>query len=219
MNNDFRGNRLLLSGEESEEKQNLLKFLMSTAKCDENLSQEVIDRLRVKLLLCDPFNSKIEMLLSKQNLEYETTKEIKNEFNKVCDQILVDTCKVLLDLKCFFDKNNVGPLNTLKSKVNSLLRINSLFQNPVKDDKSFESSQSKNSLLKHTNIEQNVAEASNSVSDINLNPQIKKENFEKNNMNVGKKPKRRKVFKYCVNIFVLKIFANVLTLLNVNIFS
>lgn len=166
----------MLSGEESEEKQNVLTFLKTSAKCNTNLSQEDINSQRTKFIT-DSFQRQIGMLLN--SIVYGTTTNDKNEFAKKCNQIILETCKVLLNLKCVFNQNNDAPLKELQKKVKILLKNKSLFEN----------------------IEQNVAELSSSVNaNINISTdsavRVGRVNVENNNNRFQKNEAKRKVIMY-----------------------
>lgn len=127
---DFRGTRLLLSGEESENKQKLREFIINSAKCNENFTQEDIYQIRVSNL-SNLVNSKIGPLLNGyQNLQAQNTEQCLTNFSELCEQILVNTCSVLSDSQCLFNEKTIESLN---GKIKSIL-TNCILYNKIEND-------------------------------------------------------------------------------------
>lgn len=181
----------MVSGEESEEKQNVLTFLTSTAESNANLSQEEIDLLRVKFLT-GKFTSKVRLLVN--NLENTASMYNMNIFPGEFGQILMDTFEVMQSLKCFYGQNNIEQLNSLIIEVKTLLNSNNLFPNTVNG--------------------RNVAEFNISL---NSNPEVALEKCvkKKKKAHISTKSNKKVSIIFLTSIFILGYYTNILTVYNI----
>lgn len=115
---DFRDSRLLLNGEESENKQSLYEFLKNSAKSKDNCKTKFLNDLRVKYFY-DKLISETQPLYDKiLKLEIEKKDESLVILNSLYKEILQNTCSVLFDFKCLFNNQIIGLLH---SKIKSIL--------------------------------------------------------------------------------------------------
>lgn len=122
----------MLNGEESENKQNLREFIINSATCDENFTQEDIYQIRV-FNLSNLLNSKIGSLINGyQKLQTKNIEQCLINFSELCEKILVNTCSLLSDSQCLL--NDTIKLN---NKIKSILISGMLFKNTDNDSKKF----------------------------------------------------------------------------------
>ncbi|XP_027849914.1 uncharacterized protein LOC114129391 isoform X2 [Aphis gossypii] len=128
------GTRLLLNGEESENKQNLRELIINSASCDENFTQEDIYQIRV-FNLSNLLNSKIGSLINGyQKLQAKNIEQCLINFGELCEKILVNTCSLLSDSQCLFNDTIIESLN---NKIKSILVSGMLFKNTDNDSNKF----------------------------------------------------------------------------------
>jgi len=124
----------LLNGEESENKQNLREFIINSASCDENFTQEDIYQIRV-FNLSNLLNSKIGSLINGyQKLQTKNIEQCLINFGELCEKILVNTCSLLSDSQCLFNDTIIESLN---NKIKSILVSGMLFKNTDNDSNKF----------------------------------------------------------------------------------
>jgi len=134
MNNNFRGTRLLLNGEESENKQNLREFIIKSATCNENFTQDDIYQIRV-LNLNNLLNSKIGSLLNGyEKLQTKNIEQCLINFGELCEKILVNTCSLISDSQCLYNDKMIESLN---NKIKSILINGMLFKTTDNDSKKY----------------------------------------------------------------------------------
>jgi len=170
----------LLNGEESVNTQHLRDFMINSATCNENFTQEDIHQIRV-FNLSNLLNSKIGALLNGyQNLQTENIEQCLIHFSELCEQILVNTCSLLSDSQCLFTDNIIESLN---NKIKSILINGIFFKTPENDSNIFpEDSQSTDNLVEHG---KNILQQKCSVSLEKMDTNIEDQDFlKKVNMNL-----------------------------------
>lgn len=128
------GTRLLLNGEESINTQHLREFVINSAICNENFTQEDINQIRV-FNLSYLLNSKIGALLNGyQKLQTKNIEQHLISFSELCEKILVNTCSLLSDSQYLFNDKIIESLN---NTIKSLLINGILFKTTENDSNIF----------------------------------------------------------------------------------
>lgn len=169
----------MLNGEESVNTQHLREFMINSATCNENFTQEDIYQIRV-FNLSNLLNSKIGALLNGyQSLQTKNIEQCLINFSELCEKILVNTCSLLSDSQCLFNDKIIESLN---NKIKSIL-VNGVLLKTTENisNISSEDSHSVDNLVEHT---KNKLQKNFSVSiekqDTNIENQIF---FKKVNIN------------------------------------
>jgi len=170
----------LLNGEESVNKQHLREFMINSAICNENFTQEDINQIRI-FNLSNLLNSKIGALLNGyQNLQTKNIEQRLIDFSELCEKLLVNTCSLLSDSQCLFNDKIIESLNkTMKS-----LLINGILFKTTENDSNIFSEDSHNTknLVEHA---KNRLQQNCSVSLEKLDKNIENQYFlKKVNMNL-----------------------------------
>ncbi|XP_025202460.1 uncharacterized protein LOC112599667, partial [Melanaphis sacchari] len=182
--------RLLLNGEESENKQNLREFIIKSAICDENFSQEDIYQIRV-FNLSNLLNSKIRSLLNRyQKLQTKNDEQCLINFEGLCEKILVDTCSLLFDSQFLFNDNIIESLN---NKIKSIM-INDMLLKTTENDsnKFFKDPHCRDNLIEHT--EDKLLQKCSVLLE-KMDKDIEKKYFLKKEYNINK-PNNKGPFSY-----------------------
>jgi len=172
----------LLNGKESVNTQHLREFMINSATCDDNFSQEDIYQIRV-FNLSNLLNSKIGALLNgHQNLQTKNIEQCLINFSELCEKILVNTCSLLSDSQCLFNDKIIESLN---NKIKSILINGILLKSTENNSINILSEESHNmdNLVQHT--KNKLQKKCNVVSSDKLDTNIENRHFLKEvNMNL-----------------------------------
>lgn len=139
----------MLNGEESEDKQNLLKYIISSTKSDKYSNEEDTHKIRISYLF-DSFNSKMSSIFRSQMSWSNDFKEIANNFNDLCLQVLSNTCLVIMECKDMLKKEEVW--DSLENKIILMLKNTIVFNNSENESENLTFPQAEPNFQKNKTI-------------------------------------------------------------------